>query len=68
MIHSFNDSKERRMTSSCSKKLFALLRGIMLNMMVIFIVSVVFIRLEEKNKLELHKKVCENKDNAFLRH
>ena len=56
------------MTSSCSKKLFALLRGIMLNMMVIFIVSVVFIRLEEKNKLELHKKVCENKDNAFLRH
>ena len=31
-------------------------------MMAIFIVWIVFIPLEKKNKLESHKKVCENKN------
>ena len=30
--------------------------------MVIFIVQIVFIPLEQKNRLESHKRVCENKD------
>ena len=50
------------MVLSCSKKLSALLRGITSKKMTLFIVWVVFIPLEQKNKLELHKKVCENKN------
>ena len=37
--------------------------------MVIYIVRIVFIPLEQKNKLESHKKVCENifvKENIYF--
>ena len=44
---------------SCIKKLSALLRGITSKNIIVWIF---FILLEQKNKLESHKSVCESKD------
>ena len=57
---SFNDSKWRRMTLSCIKKIISIIKRN--NIMVTFVVWIVFILLEQKNKLQSHKKVRENKD------
>ena len=47
------------LTLSCIKKLSALVRGITSKNIIVWIF---FILLEQKNKLESHKSVCESKD------
>ena len=50
------------MTLSCSRKIIVIIkRNNIKKIMLIFIVSTVFIPLEQK-KLESYKKVCENKN------
>ena len=50
------------MALSCSKKLSALLRGITSKYYGDFYCLNSFHSFRTKNKLELHKRVCENKD------
>ena len=64
--HSFNNSKRRRMTLSCSKKLSALLRQITSKSNSDFYSLNCLRSFSTKNKLESHKKICENKDFCVI--
>ena len=50
------------MALSCIKRLSELLREIILKNGDFFFVWIVFVPSGQKNKLESHKKVCENRD------
>ena len=54
--HSLNDSRQRKRDYLAITKLFALLRGVSQNIMMILIVWIVFIRLEQKTHLNHIKK------------
>ena len=60
--HSFNDSRWRIMTLSCSKKYMHYEKEKLENMLVIFAVWIFFMLLQQKYKLESRKKVYVNKD------
>ena len=65
--YSFNDSKWRMMALSCTKKLSALLKGITSKGKGDIYCLDRLHSFRTKNKLESHKKVCQNKDFCNIR-
>ena len=61
--HSFNDSKWRKIALSCSKKNICIIKRINVKTWWWILLFELPLFLQNiKNKIELHKKVCENKD------
>ena len=61
--HSFNDSKWRKIALSCSKKNICIINRINVKTWWWILLFELPLFLQNiKNKIELHKKVCENKD------
>ena len=61
--HSFNDSKWRKIALSCSKKNICIIKRINVKTWWCILLFELPLFLQNiKNKIELHKKVCENKD------